>query len=155
MRKLLSVLLLTIPFSLFGQKDSVDIWISKIDNRSIAGQCNYVWVLKPTTGEVDKIIKAGKKTEKKLLKLVTSEEKGVVAHYILSNIYKQTSYRTLDVDTVKWETRYIYNGLEFTETATGMVTDRVNLDRCKDVWAKKLRKGKTPYNKSYKSWRHG
>jgi hypothetical protein len=118
----------------------VDIWISKIDNRSIAGQCNYVWVLKPTTSEVDKIIMAGKKAEKKLLKLLTSEEKGVVAHYILSNIYKQTSYQTIYVDTLKWETKFIYNGLEFMETERGMVTDMAELNKCKDEWIKKLRK---------------
>ena len=139
MRPLLSVLLLIIPFTLFGQKDSGDIWISKINNRSIAGQCNYAWVLKPTTSDVDKIIRAGKKAEKKLVKLLTSDEKGVVAHYILSNIYKQTSYQILDMDTVKWETKFIYNGLEFTETEVGMVTDKATLDKCKDEWIKKLR----------------
>jgi hypothetical protein len=118
----------------------VDIWISKIDNRSIAGQCNYVWVLKPTKSQVDKIISAGKKAQEKLLKLLTSEEKGVVAHYILSNIYKQASYQTIYVDTLKWETKYIYNGLEFTETERGMVTDMAELNKCKDAWIRNLGK---------------
>ncbi len=139
MKQLCLVLLLTIPFTLYGQKDSLDIWISKIDNRSLAGQCKYVWVLKSTTSEVDKIIREGKKAEKKLVKLLTSDEKGVVAHYILSNIYKQTNYQILDLDTVKWETRFIYNGLEFTETEVGMVTDKAKLGKCKDEWIKKLR----------------
>jgi hypothetical protein len=88
---------------------------------------------------VDKIIRSGKKAEKKLVKLLTSDEKGVVAHYILSNIYKQTNYQILDLDTVKWETKFIYNGLEFTETEVGMVTDKSKLDKCKEEWIKKLR----------------
>jgi hypothetical protein len=119
--------------------DSVDIWISKIDNKSIAGTCNYAWVIKPTTSEVDKIIKAAKKAEKKLLKLLTSEEKGVVAHYILSNIYKQTTYQPLAMDTAKLEVNYVYNGLEFTETKVGMVTEKAKLVKCKDEWIKKFR----------------
>jgi hypothetical protein len=152
MRGLLLILLLTISFTVFGQKDSLDIWISKINNRSIAGQCNYVWVLRPTTKEVDKIIGTGQKAEKKLLKLLTTEDKGIVAHYILSNIYKQTSYQILHMDTLKFETNFIYNGLEFTETETGMITSQTRLDKCKEEWIRKLRELKTRYNTSYKSW---
>lgn len=139
MRRLSLILLLIIPFTVFGQKDSLSVWISKINNRSIAGQCNYVWVLKPTTKEVEKIIGTGKKAEKKLLKLLTTKDKGIVAHYILSNIYKQTSHKILHMDTLTLETKFIYNGLEFTETETGMVTSQTRLDKCKDEWIRKLR----------------
>lgn len=138
MRRLLLILLSTIFFTVFGQKDSLNVWISKINNKSIAGQCNYVWVLKPTTKEIDKIIGTGKKAEKMLLKLLTTEDKGIVAHYILSNIYKETSYQILHMDTLTFETKFIYNGLEFTETETGMVTSQTRLDKCKEEWIRKL-----------------
>ena len=64
-------------------------------------------MLKPTTKEVDKIIGRGKKAETKLLKPLTTEDKGIVAHYILSNIYKETSYQILHMDSLTFETKEI------------------------------------------------
>lgn len=137
MGRVIAILLLIFPFTVFGQKDSVDLWISKIDNTSIAGTCNYAWVIKPTTNEVNKLIKTGKSTEKKLLRFLTDERKGIVVHYILSNIYGQTKYYTLDMDSLR--VKYDYNGLEFTETNDGMQTDRMSLEKCKSKWIQKLR----------------
>jgi hypothetical protein len=123
--------------TVFAQKDSVDIWISRIDNSSISGTCHYAWMIEPTEDEIAKLIKAGKPAEKMLVKLLTDENKGIVAHYILSNIYRQANYRTLAMDSVK--VMYDYNGLEFTESNGRMWTDKSKLEWCRAKWIKEIR----------------
>jgi hypothetical protein len=137
MRLLVTIITLIFPISLFAQKDSVDVWIAKINNASIAGTCHYVWVIEPTIREVDKLIKAGKAAEPQLLDLLADEMKGVTAHYILSNIHGATHYSTrLSADSITFI--YNYNGLEFQENARGIIADRTELLRIKREWDRKL-----------------
>ncbi|MES2732908.1 MAG: hypothetical protein V4714_14230 [Bacteroidota bacterium] len=128
---------LTIPLLVFGQKDSVNIWISRIDNSSIEGTCQYSWVIIPKQNkpEINKLIKTGKSIKHKLTKLLTDENKGIIAHYILSNIYGEFSYRILSMDSV--QITYNYNGLEFKEMVEKIATDQSNLRKIKEYWIKK------------------
>jgi hypothetical protein len=58
-----------LPATLFGQNDSVIVWIAKIDNSSIGGTCHYAWVIEPADQEVVRLIDMGHRVEKKMIKL--------------------------------------------------------------------------------------
>lgn len=124
--------LIIIPSVGFGQRDSVNLWISTIDNKSIAGTCHYFWTIEAKNEAVNKLIKVGKPIQKKILKLLDDPNKGVVAHYILSKIYDKTRLQTLEMDSLK--VKYNYNGLEFTETDNAILADKLSLEKCKKSW---------------------
>jgi hypothetical protein len=122
----------------FSQRNSVNKWISTVDNKSIGGTCHYFWTIEAKNEAVNNLIKAGKPIQKKILKLLDDPNKGVVAHYILSNIYDKTRLQTLEMDSLK--VKYNYNGLEFTETANAIIADSLSFVKCKNSWIKEIKR---------------
>jgi len=70
-----------------GQKQSVDTLITKIDNQQIVIMMQYVWFPKMFSPAGDDLVKIGKSVTDKLIPLLKDTSKGIIAHYILSNIW--------------------------------------------------------------------
>ena len=94
----LTILFLVAVFPAYSQVDKIDLLISKLDNKKLIGVCNYVWVLKNESKEADTLITIGQKGGKdktelcvKLYSILTDSTKGIIAHYILSNIVCATN----------------------------------------------------------------
>jgi len=121
MRHLFLTIFFVIVF-LFGkaQTASIDSLIVKIDNEKLVGVCNYIWVLKNSSKQADSLIRIGvnsdsSRTEitKKLYGLLTDTTKGIIAHYILCNIWysdriNSSSFYYYDKDsTLEYEYEYL------------------------------------------------
>ena len=150
-------LLITILFffklsALSAQNERIDFLINNIDNQKLFGTCNYVWVLKNGSYEADPLIKIGQSKTKdlnllclKLYNLLTDPTKGIISHYILSNIInvegvKYTSLYFYDEDGTL---EYNYNGLRFYENKyKRMFADYSELEYNRNVWSVILRQMK-------------
>src|SRR5436305_13358085 len=97
-----SIILISVFFiaatSTYSQIDRIDNLIGKLDNNQLVGVCNYVWVLKNVCKEADTLVDLSKQIDSegkpifkkaivaKLISLLTDSIKGIIAHYVLSNI---------------------------------------------------------------------
>ena len=128
MKSLLTIIfaLLIVNLKSSGQTISIDRLISRIENNQLEGVCHWFWSLENGSKEADTLINLSKKINSelkpiykqniidKLIPLLTNTSKGIIAHYILSNIFtrgnKQSSeYLQDSLLTI----RYTYNNLEF------------------------------------------
>jgi hypothetical protein len=88
MRHLLTILALTtLSFASFGQRQSIDTFISRITNQQVVVMMQYVWYPKMFSPAGDSLIKIGKPATDKLIPLLSDTSKGIIVHYILSNIW--------------------------------------------------------------------
>ena len=133
----IAFLTIILPTLTFGQNKTVDLLIQDLSNNELRGECNYVWVLKSKPGIVDLLIPIGKPATQQLLDVLTSKDKGIVAHYILSkiwfkSIYTMASFENFDKDrTVK----YKIGNLTFYENEAGLkFTNPGDLEKIKDEW---------------------
>ncbi len=153
MNRLLFTILFFFKLSaLSAQTERMDLLINNIDNQKLVGTCNYVWVLKNGSYEADTLIKIGRSKTKdlnplclKLYNLLTDSTKGIISHYILSNIInaegvKYSSFYFYDEDGTL---EYNYNGLRFYENKyKSMFTDYSELEHNREVWSVILRQMK-------------
>ena len=90
MRHFLTIFALTtLGFSSFGQEQSIDTFISKINNQQIVVMMQYVWYPKMFSPAGDSLIQIGKPATDKLIPLLSDISKGIIAHFILSNIWRK------------------------------------------------------------------
>lgn len=143
MRKLIVFLIFTsFELSLFSQKNTVDSLILNINNGQLSGTCHYAWVLEMNSSAGDLLIKMGKSSVNKLYPLLDSKEKGIIVHYILSNIFGgilscKSSFEHFDRDsTIDYE----YNGLKFFEKNENIFTIDSILVKNKLEWIEKIKK---------------
>jgi len=95
MRYILTILAITtLSFVSLGQKQSIDKFISRLDNQQIAIVMQYAWYPKMVSPAGDSLIKIGKPATEKLISLLSDTSKGIIAHYILSNIWADKLRRT-------------------------------------------------------------
>ena len=88
MRQFITILALaTLSLTCFGQKQSIDTLLGKIDNQQIVVMMQYVWFPKMFSPAGDSLISIGKPATDKLIPLLSDTSKGIIAHYILSNIW--------------------------------------------------------------------
>jgi hypothetical protein len=126
------------------QTSNIDNLIAKLDNGKLFGTCNYVWVLKNGSKEADTLISIGKtqgliKTDlcKKLYSLLTDTTKGIISHYILTNIFYKDNITSGTIYFDKDSTlEYNYSGLRFYENNyRRMYADKPELEHNQKVWA--------------------
>jgi hypothetical protein len=147
MKTLISFILFFFPAASFAQNDSINVWIGKIDNSSIRGTCHYDWVMEPAKKEVVDLIGVGQRVEKKMIKLLSDDHKAIIAHYILSNINKETDYKIISFDSL--QVKYIYNGLEFIEMNGTMTAEKRELEKCRAYWLERSKKKKSNTSSAY------
>jgi hypothetical protein len=127
----------------YTQTSNIDNLIAKLDNEKLFGTCNYVWVLKNGSKEADTLISIGKtqglvKTDlcKKLYSLLTDTTKGVISHYILTNIFYEHNIASGTIYSDKDSTlEYNYSGLRFYENNYRRIyADKAELEHNQKVW---------------------
>ena len=126
------------------QTSSVDNLIAKLDNEKLFGTCNYVWVLKNGCKEADTLINIGKtkRTDKaalpiKLFNLLTDTAKGIIVHYVLTNIIYEGGITsgTIYFYDKDGTLEYNYNGLRFyQDNHRSMFVSKEELEHNKKVW---------------------
>jgi hypothetical protein len=134
-----TIFLLTISVLCHAQVDSVDILISNIHNGQVKldlGYLGYSIRLDEKANDAYKLVELGNKTSEKLIDLLTSDDKGIIAHFLLTHIHNKPNYNHLKNEG---QGRFIYNGLEIELTEQFQFTaKRENLKKCKEDWIKKL-----------------
>ena len=90
LKKSFVILLLLVGTVSFSQTKTLDSLIQRIDNKDA-----YIVLLKTVSPRINssagtKIIEIGKPATPELIKALGNEHKGVIAHFILSEIWKDT-----------------------------------------------------------------
>ena len=89
MRHFITILTLTfLCLTTFGQTEKIYSLIDNIHNKQVGIAMQYLWypVMKSSSG--DSLIKIGKSATKDLIAVLSDTTKGIVAHFILSTIWK-------------------------------------------------------------------
>jgi hypothetical protein len=89
-KKMITLLLLIISNTCFSQTKVLDSLIQKIDNNEA-----YVVLLKTMSPRINskagtKLIEIGKSVTPELIKVLDNDDKGIIAHFILSEIWKDS-----------------------------------------------------------------
>lgn len=90
MRYFLTILTFTFFYlTTFGQTKNIKSLIDSINNKQVGIAMQYVWypVMKSSSG--DALLKIGKSATKDLISVLDDSAKGIIAHFILSNIWGQ------------------------------------------------------------------
>ena len=141
MNKLLTfVFTITVCLTINAQTEKVGLLIEKLNNNQLYGTCNYVWVLKMESEEADSLVNIGKSISHKLIPILESPEKGIIAHCVLSRIWVDdfsisTSFENFDKKGI---VEYKYNGLPFYEKDKKMIAEEKVLSENKKSWIEKV-----------------
>src|SRR5688572_30255669 len=133
--------LAAISWTAFAQIDSVDFWIAKINNNQLSGTCHYFWTpeVENDADEVFKLIEYGKSSSDKLITQLTTDDRGIISHFILSIIWQHLEIETEAISGD--EIKYRINGLEFFELRGQMMVSKDNLIKAKAYWIRKTKRG--------------
>jgi hypothetical protein len=119
--------------------------VAQLSWTSIRGECRgLIWRFYPDSEAALKLIKIGKPATDELLKVLGDEDRGVVAHIILTQIWEPGDYfgESSKGDPSKLKTyvvTYTYNDLKWTWTKKkGYKADRTELAANADKWRKKI-----------------
>ena len=123
----------------WGQVDSVDIWISEIQNNQLQGVCHFFWTLeiKSDAKSVHKLIDAGKPVADKLINKLTDQNKGIICHYMLSKILDDSL--TIESSFADTEINYRVNSLKVKEKDGRLTASKAHLDKIKNYWINRQR----------------
>jgi len=123
--------------SSYAQSDSTDYWISIMSNKQLI--INYNHYIGRSLGALSsgafKLMDIGKPATEKLLHQLTTEDKGIISHYILSKIYSRG-----DSHNLEYPDKNRYNGLVFRPLRIGFISDSTDLIKCKEDWMEFLKK---------------
>src|SRR5579885_2386296 len=108
-----------------AQNDKIDTLISKINNNQLTYACMYACVFRNTSKDADELISLGKSSYQreitnKLFQILTDSTKGIIAHYVLTNIWytngiSQSGFYYEDDEMLEYE----YNWLRFYQDKNG------------------------------------
>jgi hypothetical protein len=120
---LTTILITAFSFNCFAQSDRIDRLLNQINNDQIVINRGYFYYPEMRSYAVDFLItNIGEPATDKLINLLTDATKGIIAHFILSNIWSSSlpkPERIVDTTThtadTTWSTplRFSYYGLTF------------------------------------------
>jgi len=123
----------------YCQNKEVDSLILKIDNKDA-----YIVLTKTISPRVkgndaERIIEIGKTASPELIKILTSQNKGIIAHFILSEIWKNTWEEEIccNVRSVGVIEILTINGLEIKIENNTLNSTSENLKKNQQIWKKK------------------
>ncbi|RZJ66932.1 MAG: hypothetical protein EOO50_07710 [Flavobacterium sp.] len=127
-------------FSTFGfaQNREVDSLISKISNKDAYIMLVNTMSARVKVGPATEIVKVGKQATPQLIDVLDSQNKGVVAHFILLEIWKdQWEEQTCcNIRTSGNVEIYFINGLEIRYDGEKMYATDVAMKKNKEFWMK-------------------
>jgi hypothetical protein len=142
MRKIISILLIIFSTSLVAQQKDIEKLISEIDNSQMSVvEKGDDLILKMNSEAGKKLIRNGKVVTLKLIDVLNNPKKGLIAHYILSLIWKNNWGQSScggNTKVVVSEINYIiYNGLRIERNPDNSVYSKEeNLRKRKSEWEK-------------------
>ncbi len=143
MKKLAGILILTIfGFNASAQSDNIETLIKDINNDQLSWICNYGCSLYLNSAAADSLIKIGKPATEKLINYLDDRERGIITHYILSNIWiKKIELSSSALNYAKDKTIEItFCGLYFFEKEGHIYTEQNVLNENKKTWIKMINK---------------
>lgn len=128
-------------FSCSAQIERIDTLISRINNNQFTYACQYACQFINTSKDADDLIQLGKgsyqkEITNKLFQIVTDTTKGIIAHYVLTNIWyvngiSQSGFYYEDDEMLEYE----YNWLRFYRNKDGKwFAEDAELARNKKRW---------------------
>ena len=127
--------------SVSAQVDKTDSLIKKIHNKQLRGNCHYVWDLEMQSDPGRELTKIGKTATNQLIGVLTDPNKGIIAHYILTNIWVDTIRQRSSFEHYAKDSfvHYEYNGLVFYERHNQWYSLKKNMEENKNKWLRILR----------------
>ena len=125
-----------------GQINKVDSFILNIDNSQLFGTCHYAWFLEMKSSAGDSLIKIGKEATLKLVPLLDDDKKGIIVHYLLSNIWSDSlifsaTFSHIEKDSIS---DYCYAGLNFYDKNGYIYAQSDVLKNNKKRWLQRINK---------------
>lgn len=141
MKKFVSIAstLFILSFNLsFAQKQNLESLIQNINNKDA-----YILLVKTLSPRIygnsaKSIVEIGKEATPELIKVLATKNKGVIAHFILSEIWKEkwTEEICCDIRTIDNEEIVIINGLEIHIKDNVLYATIESLNENKQTWKK-------------------
>jgi len=136
------LILVLFELTVIGQEDKIDKLIMDTNNDQLSWICNYACGLYLKGNAADSLIRIGKPLSLKVIPFLADKYRGIIAHYILSNIWinkKAISSSSSDFD--KDSTISInYCGLNFFEKKGHIFAGQEALNENMDKWIKRIEK---------------
>jgi hypothetical protein len=149
MKKLAGILILIIfGVNASAQDNKIETLIKNTNNDQLSWICNYGCGLYLKSAAADSLIKIGKPATKTLLNHLNDTERGIIIHYILSNIWIKKI--ELSASTLNYEKDNIieitYCKLNFFEKEGHLYAVQNVLDENKKAWVKMINKSNQSNN---------
>lgn len=124
-----------------AQDAGIDSLIKNLNNDQLHGTCHYIWVLEMDSKEADSLVSIGKTISSKLIPLLDSPEKGIIAHFVLSRIWYEnfeigSSFENFESKGI---VEYKYNELKFYEKDGKMIAEEKELIENKKKWIEEIK----------------
>ncbi|MEZ4839845.1 hypothetical protein [Flavobacterium sp.] len=95
-----------------GQNKSFNELSDSINNSQIVVTTGRIWGAEMRSKTGDEIVKLGKKVTPQLISLLTDNEKGIIAHFILTEIWRKKIGEVISSEVIEGKKLYIvYNQL--------------------------------------------
>ena len=95
-----------------GQNKSFDELSDTINNSQIVVTTGRIWGAEMRSETGDEIVKLGKKVTPQLISLLTDNDKGIIAHFILTEIWRKKIGEVISSEVIEGKKLYIvYNQL--------------------------------------------
>jgi hypothetical protein len=95
-----------------GQNKSFDELSDTINNSQIVVTTGRIWGAEMRSETGNEIVKLGKKVTPQLISLLTDNDKGIIAHFILTEIWRKKIGEVISSEVIEGKKLYIvYNQL--------------------------------------------
>ena len=95
-----------------GQNKSFDELSANINNSQIVVTTGRIWGAEMRSETGNEIVKLGKKVTPQLISLLTDNDKGIIAHFILTEIWRKKIGEVISSEVIEGKKLYIvYNQL--------------------------------------------
>lgn len=122
----------------FAQKQNLDSLIQNINNKDA-----YIVLTKTMSPRINgnsanSIVRIGKQATPDLIKILDNKNKGIIAHFILSEIWKEKWNEQIccNIKNIDNEEIVIINGLEIHINGNILYSTAENLNKNKENWKK-------------------
>lgn len=119
-----------------GQNKSFNELSDSINNSQIVVTTGRIWGAEMRSETGDEIVKLGKKVTPQLISLLTDNDKGIIAHFILTEIWRKKIGEVISSEVIEGKKLYIvYNQLNlFLKNEESFYTREEDLNENKLRW---------------------
>lgn len=150
--RLLTFLLIPVHLNAQPQAQTIDSLINQINNNQIYSTCQYILVIKIDSDAANLLIQMGKPVTDQLIPLLDNPKKGIITHYILSNIWLDTLSSWSMIGELTLNPQRGFNKLGYMEhTYCGLLFyEKIDKERVIFTFKKYLRENKKWWMEKFK-----